>query len=1721
MLRINEVLASNVTVFPDNVDFDDYSDWIELHNSGTEALALHGYFLSDDSGDPLRWAFPPGSSIPAGGYLVVRADGYDAAPGERHRREYSPWATFTTDHFHTNFKLGAEGEELLLVQADPNTVGGRLPLLDAGSEWRYLDDGSDQGRAWTGRGFDDSAWQSGNAQFGYGEDDEATTISFGPDSDNKFLTTYFRATFEVANLSAIESVALNILVDDGAVIHVNGTETHRVRMPAGDIDYLTDAEGSPNEGVFDNLVLDRNVLIEGENTIAVEVHQGSGSSSDVSFDLEIIAQRAPSVDDYTVVDSVTFGQQWDDVSFGRSAADPAAWTFFGEPTPGAANATSAAERPDVQATPVLFSIPGGFHADPVTVALSLPAGAPDSVIHYTLDGSWPTSESPAYAEPLALDITTVVRARAFSASLVPGPVQTETFFVNEPASVLPVVSFVVDPGIFFDSSLGIYRNVHKGREAPVNLAWFEPDGTMSFHVNAGSRIGGENIWRFAQKPLSIAMRGKYGDDAVAHQLFPGLRLASFTRFNFRNGGDNWDDDMLRDALTPDIMRGQMRNEVEDYRPVVLYMNGEYWGIHNVRKDLDPAYFTTVYHVGPDGYDHLEFGHLNSSAVELGAKEGTVEDYLALEDYARSNDLADPAHWAYMESRMDMESFMDFVIIEDYVNNTSWAHNREFWRDRREGGKWQWIVPDLDRGLNISNVTTSLLDNWENDYRLFGELVENPDFLNRLAQRYCAHLGSTFHPDRIADIVDRRDAEVLPEVPRHVAKWRGDGGMSLNGRQGELAEIKQFARERPAHIYGDFAQNFDMPGTVPLTVEVAAGTGGRVLLNGVPVLPQYGTTTPVFEGLPCHAIAEPAPGYHFLSWSNGATTARIDFAVTAEMALTATFFPTGETILPPVIDTDRTLAAGDYVSNGTITVPAGVTLTIDAGVTLRLPQETDIRVAGALRIAGTAEAPVRVEPLHAGTRWGAIAFVDADAVSSLSHVIVRGGSVGANPLDERGAISIVRSEVNIDHLDIDEGLIPVFVWYGKVAMRDSTLRIPFTGDCINVKHGEGLVENCTFIGNTAVDTDAIDFDDVVNGIIRGNRIYAFRGPNSDGIDVGEGCVNLLIAENRIYNNSDKGISVGQGSTTRIERNLIVGCELGIGIKDAGSFAEVDQNTFVGNAVPVAVYEKNLGSGGGAAVVTNSIFSRSKLAPFTQDSLSTVSVTYSLSDTLPMPGAGNLVADPGFTDPGRYDFSLLASSAAIDAGDPAHAGDADGTRVDIGAGYLFDPDDYPFIVPNVIVINEVLSHSAEGAPDWIELFNTSGEPVDIGGWYLSDSRSDLQKYRIADGTTIPAHGHVVFYEDSSFGDTSSDPGKQTAFALNENGESVYLHSPGDGLLLAYLEEEAFGPSPTGVSRGRYRKSTNTYNFVFMAEPTPGAPNSAPLVGPVVISEIMYRPQHDGDAEYLELANISDRTVLLHDEAKNAGWSFTDGITFEFPAGEQAILAPGERLLLVRDAAAFSAQFTVPEGTRVLQWTSGGLSNGGEGIELSRPGDVDEAGVRQWVRIDRVNYGDDTLWPVEADGRGMSLTRADEDAYGNDVVNWIAALPTPGTGPATVASGFDAWATSAGLPADARAFNADPDGDGQGNGLEYAIGTDPMRAAPPVSPAVTHDGGNVRVSYGLSAVRDDISYTVQQSEDLTSGWIDLSSDIEPADAGAMVGASVAATAERSFFRLRVERK
>jgi hypothetical protein len=175
-------------------------------------------------------------------------------------------------------------------------------LVPPAAVWKHLDNGTNQGTAWRMPGFNDSAWASGGAQLGYGDGDETTVVSYGGNAGNKYITTYFRRAFTVADPSTIHELRLALLRDDGAVVYINGTEVARMNMPVGTIGYLTLASfavGDTNEDMFFEAMLDPCVLVPGTNVIAVEIHQSSPSSSDIGLDLmltPILGERVCSAD---------------------------------------------------------------------------------------------------------------------------------------------------------------------------------------------------------------------------------------------------------------------------------------------------------------------------------------------------------------------------------------------------------------------------------------------------------------------------------------------------------------------------------------------------------------------------------------------------------------------------------------------------------------------------------------------------------------------------------------------------------------------------------------------------------------------------------------------------------------------------------------------------------------------------------------------------------------------------------------------------------------------------------------------------------------------------------------------------------------------------------------------------------------------------------------------------------------------------------------------------------------------------------------------------------------------------------------------------------------------------------------------------------------------------------------------------------------------------------
>ncbi|MCF7731958.1 MAG: lamin tail domain-containing protein, partial [Akkermansiaceae bacterium] len=341
---INEFMAANTQAHPDIVDFDDYPDWIELKNTSAEAVSLDGYFLSDDPSNPLKWPLAPTASIPANGYFLVWADGHDTVPGQSFPRGYWPWRNFTTEGYHASFNLSSGGESVVLTKATDlattTLVHAASPVPEAPATvavWKYLADGSDQSTQWRARSFDDSGWSSGPGVLGYGDPWIETTVPYGSSASNKYITTYFRHTFQVADPATVANLALRLLVDDGAVVYLNGAEVVRQNLPAGEPNYRTLASlaiGGSDELDYSIYNISPTNLVAGDNVLAVEVHQVGANSSDQGFDVGLEATTFFSA---AIVDSVGYGPQLDDVSMGRDPALESSWVSFATATPGAAN----------------------------------------------------------------------------------------------------------------------------------------------------------------------------------------------------------------------------------------------------------------------------------------------------------------------------------------------------------------------------------------------------------------------------------------------------------------------------------------------------------------------------------------------------------------------------------------------------------------------------------------------------------------------------------------------------------------------------------------------------------------------------------------------------------------------------------------------------------------------------------------------------------------------------------------------------------------------------------------------------------------------------------------------------------------------------------------------------------------------------------------------------------------------------------------------------------------------------------------------------------------------------------------------------------------------------------------------------------------------------------------------------------------------------------------
>jgi hypothetical protein len=717
-LKITEYMTHNRSVLYD--EDGDFVDWVELYNDSDEPLSLAQLYFTDDKTNLRKWAFPD-MVIEPRAYLVIYASGKDKV----------------TQNVHTNFSLA--DYETLVISTQYGDVLVELtldPLLEDLSrgiqvdKWLYFSEPT-PGKANTTHGFKEMPTPSSRIWDVSINEVMARNESFLADvSDNYY------DWIELKN-----NTDQDINLKEYSLSKGSAQETKYVFS-----DYVLPAQGF---AVF----------------FANAEFKGDGISNHVPFSISANGETLYLCNvDCTETQIFKTGLLVKNISSGLN--ENGEIVLFETPTPWRNNSAVYVKG---YAAPVEFSLNGGEISSGQLLTLTAEAGAK---IYFTEDGSLPTSSNTLYENPIVLDSSRTVRAIAIADGQLPSTVTTQTYIVGVEHD-LPIIALSTDPWRLFGSA-GIYSNPFWDTERSVHVEFYETDG-LALSFDAGIQIDGGYSQAYGQKSLAIHLRDRYGTSEINYPLFAGNDVTSFKHFWLSTSGQDQFMTKIKDSFIHRAIMNVLDVDVMDSRPCVVYINGEYWGLYEIREKVNEDYLASHYGVDPKKVDILVWNGF--------ALAGSNVAYKALTEYVKTHDMQNQEYYEVVASQIDINNYIDYLIVESYFGNTDLG-NIKYWRDQN-GGKWRWILYDMDWALFRGTYTWNNLEQVFNpngmgsnqwiDTTLQVNLIKNDNFREEFIKRYALYTRTYFSPDRLLPIFDAMTAEIKSEMPRQFERWPHNWG----------------------------------------------------------------------------------------------------------------------------------------------------------------------------------------------------------------------------------------------------------------------------------------------------------------------------------------------------------------------------------------------------------------------------------------------------------------------------------------------------------------------------------------------------------------------------------------------------------------------------------------------------------------------------------------------------------------------------------------------------------------------------------------------------------------------------------------------------------------------------------------------------------------------------------------------------------------------------------
>ena len=535
------------------------------------------------------------------------------------------------------------------------------------------------------------------------------------------------------------------------------------------------------------------------------------------------------------------------IAYGRKTDAGDTWGYMATPTPAATNCGETCK--DILGSPI-FSEKGRVmkNGKAFKLELSLPEGSEGAEIRYTTNGSEPTRTSYLYSSPINISKTTVVKAKLFQDGKLSPRSSTQSYIFFTRDITLPVISISTDNKYFYDNKIGIYvdgtyqsgkKNYEFDWRRPTNIEFFfEPEQESQINQLCETRIMGGATRGNKMKSLAVYANKRFGAKRLDYEFFPDQRpgITNFKSIALRNAGNDFDYLYLRDAIIQCNTAKHVDIDYQAWRPAIVYINGQYTGMLNIRERSNEDNIYT-------NYEGLEDLDMFENWGEL--KEGTWDNYNAFKAFytEHGHTLAEYEQW------MDTMEFLNLMLVNLFYNNRDFpGNNIVMWRPTEEGGRWRWIMKDTDFGLGLYGVSASfntikwIYDpnydpdtSWANQYdhtRLFRRLMEDSDFKREFIDRAAIYMGDWLNSRGTFAVWNPMYEMIKYEYPYHrelVNKWWPNYTEEMNNARNWIAN-------RPAYFYKYIAEYYQLGTPLPLTVNKAMDENQRaeteILMNGV-------------------------------------------------------------------------------------------------------------------------------------------------------------------------------------------------------------------------------------------------------------------------------------------------------------------------------------------------------------------------------------------------------------------------------------------------------------------------------------------------------------------------------------------------------------------------------------------------------------------------------------------------------------------------------------------------------------------------------------------------------------------------------------------------------------------------------------------------------------------------------------------------------------------------